>query len=372
MAANFCPLPFGHTRISPTGDYQVCCCHFTPEEHKTSITKTDHVTWLASEYVNEVRTSFLEDKKHPGCNKCWHDEASGIPSYRQRVLSEYKILGVDNTSRQAVNVELCMGNLCNLTCVMCNEESSSAILAENKRIGIAKTDQADFRWTDQADENLQKLINSDIRVLNIRGGEPLYNKHLLKLLQNIPEAQCRRMMLHITTNATVWNDAWQQVLQKFKLVRIMFSIDAVEDLYEYIRYPASWATVQKNVELMLAQPNFKCMVNCVVQNLNIASLSKLLSWCQQYNLYIDLSLLSNWKYLLPENLPPMAKQAALEDIDRCLSLPIEDRLVKVLQSYRDILIKAPDNPANWELFKSTISIRESLRGNSYQKVVPGT
>lgn len=369
---NFCPLPFGHVRVSPTGDYQVCCCHFTPSEHKTVITDTDHVTWLSSKYVNEVKTSFLENKKHPGCNKCWHDESLGIPSYRQRVLTEYQILGVDCNSSAAVNVELCIGNLCNLTCVMCNETSSSAILAENRRIGISQTNQQDFQWADQADENLQKLINADIRVLNIRGGEPFYNKTLLKLLQNIPESQCRRMLVHITTNATVWNDGWQQTLKRFKLVRIMFSIDAVENVYEYIRYPASWSVVQRNVELMLDQPNFKCMVNCVVQNLNIANLSKLLTWCQKYNLYIDLSLLSNWDYLRPENLPPMAKQAALDDINKCLQLSTEDRLLTVLKSYRNILTDAPDDPANWEVFKSKMAMRESLRGNSYQTVIPGT
>ena len=89
-----------------------------------------------------------------------------------------------------ITVEIQLGNLCNLTCLMCNENSSSAILSENIKLGINKVKQKNFTWNDISFDYLYEILLSGPKIVNIRGGEPLYNKKLLKLIEDLPEEIC--------------------------------------------------------------------------------------------------------------------------------------------------------------------------------------
>ena len=367
---NFCALPFHHLDVRTNGDYNVCCHHRLPKKHVLNINHSSYNSWFESEYLQEVRNSIVKDLRHPGCQQCWQREDSGFSSMRQRTAKEYRILGINTNEPSIKNVEIDLGNLCNLKCLMCNETNSSSILAENQRLNISQHKQSDFKWTDDAFQNLQQILDQNPRVVNIRGGEPFYNNKLLEIVQNISNDRSKSMVLHITTNATVWNQEWKQALSKFRLVRIMISLDAVGDLYEYIRYPASWERVQQNVSEMSLMPNFKLLVHCVGQNLNIAHIGDLIDWCQQKKLYLEIESISYPHYMSIENLPDSHKKQVIDNLTKLLNhREYPKHICNFITSSIDSLCSSVFDAEKWREFSSNISMRDRLRKNDYRDFI---
>ena len=369
---NYCALPFAHLCTDTLGYYQVCCQHSVPESKKLHLSEATPNEWLNHQYLYEVRESFRQDLRHPGCNACWKQEDSGIPSLRQRIDKEYKILCSDPFAEKMISVELQAGNLCNLTCIMCNEQDSSAILFENKKLGINILQQNNFKWEDNTWNNFKAVLDMNPRVLNIRGGEPLYSKKLLEIVESLSDEQCSKMLLHITTNATVWNQRWENALQRFKLVRLMLSIDAVGSTYEYIRYPSKWTEIENNVKQITSNKNFKVLIYSVVQNLNIGVLEELIDWCNEKKLNLQLHRLGNPDYLDFTNLPDNVIFPTIQQLERCQT-KVQDTMVKsfIQSAVNELKIKIQKGHDNkkWENFISAMSLRESIRNNDYRKVL---
>ena len=368
---SFCPLPFAHVRIATEGTYNICCRHATPKKHAVNINDHSLEEWKNSAYFQEVKNDFVQGKKHPGCENCWQTESLGQQSYRQMVSDDYKFFKVHTEFDKLVNVEINLSNLCNLKCLMCNEKASSAILAENKKLAVNLHEQKDFGWTNRAYEHLQQILQHKPAMVSIVGGEPLYNKEFLDLLENINEDFFKNTILSINTNATVWNTRWEQVIKKFKLVRFVFSLDASQDLYEYIRFPSSWDLVTDNIRQIRKMHNVKTYVNCVVQNLNIKDLYDLLVWCRTENIDLLLTQLYQPHFLVLTNLPDHLKKQAIQNLAKCLSLPdLTDHQKDFLQSCQQQLEQSLLNDhdqALWSACQDYLHTRDQLRSNSHKK-----
>jgi molybdenum cofactor biosynthesis enzyme MoaA len=363
---NFCALPFHHVNVRNNGDFAVCCKHPVPQQQRMNINSHSVDQWRDSSYLNAVRKSFLDDQRHPECGHCWDKEDQGFVSFRQQMAKEYRILGTDVDAKNITFVDIGISNQCNLACVMCNEHYSSKILAENIKLGINVISQKDIKWTDQAFVNLEALLMENPKIVAFMGGEPLYVKRFLELVEQIPPERANSMVLHINTNATIWNLRWQQALQKFKIVRFMFSIDAVEDLYQYIRFSADWQTVQENIDSMRSLPNAKCSVNCVVQNLNVASLAPLIDWCKSRSLWLNLELLSQPEYLQFHNLPAPQKALALSSLKQIDCTELETIQAEFIVNVIEKLELSEFNVDLWKEFEKMSAMKDNVRGTDYR------
>ena len=366
---HYCAMPFNHVSVGNNGDYQICCIHPVPDEHKQNINQTSLEEWMQNPYLNEVQTAFADDQQHPGCQRCWQQESAGTQSTRQVQSKEYKIIGAKPMQTKLLSIEVAVSNLCNLSCVMCNEYNSSAILAENKQLGIAVLDQREFTWSELAFENLQKILDSKPRVIHLRGGEPLYNKRILELLKNFPAEHAKNTLLHLTTNATTWTPQWEQVLSKFKTIRMMLSIDAVDRLAEYIRYPSNFYQVEQNIQKIVKCKNIKPVIHATVQNLNIMYIGHVIHWAKQMNIHLMLDQLIRPDYLKMTNLPPALKQQAIVHLSDVLTQELEPHIQSEISAYKTLLETALQQPFNqtwWQQFVDNISRRDSVRKNSHR------
>jgi molybdenum cofactor biosynthesis enzyme MoaA len=340
-----------------------------PAEHKQNINQTSVDEWYQNPYLKEVRSAFAQDKPHAGCQRCWQQEESGTLSTRQAQAKEYKIIGAVPMQAELLNVEFAVGNLCNLSCVMCDEYNSSSILSENRRLGIAMVDQRDFSWTESAFENLQHIIDSSPKIINLRGGEPMYNKRILELIENFPSDRLNSTLLHLTTNATTWTPQWQQALSKFKAVRMMLSVDAVGDLAGYIRYPSKFAQIEDNIRQIVECKNIKPIIHTTVQNLNIMHIGSVIQWAQHMNIHLMLDLLVRPDYLEITNLPPVLKQQAIEHLNSVLSQELAPHIQSEITAYKKALetnLQQPFDQLRWQQFVDYISQRDAVRKNSHK------
>lgn len=362
-------MPFHHVMIRTNGAFNVCCQHDRVAD--MNINTHTATQWRESDYMKQIKQAFLLDDRHPGCKACWQVEDKGYTSLRQRTAGEYTVLGIDIAKQDLHTVEIDLTNLCNLKCLMCNEESSSAFLAENKLLRINQIKQKDIKWDKQAFANLESLVLQHPKILTIRGGEPFYIKALYELLNNIPNHMAKSMVIHVTTNCTVWNTKWQKVLSKFRLVRLMFSIDAVDKLYEYIRYPADWNTVQKNIQLMRSMPNAQCLVHCVLQNLNVSAVGDLISWCNEQSIWLNLDVIKRPSYLQPNNLPPAQIDLAVVHLKKVLTQDLAPHIRKEIENSLQQMQSSTFDEASWHDFEKNISLRDQIRGNSYRNFLHG-
>jgi glutamate-1-semialdehyde 2,1-aminomutase len=132
------------------------------------------------------------------------------------------------------------------------------------------------------------LQNADcLRGLYFTGGEPMIERQVENVLQYLVEKQAaQHIVLELNSNCTVLRESMLQKLQQFREVRLGLSIDAFGAYYEYIRYPARWAAIRRNVEKLvsLSSERFKLFGGVVLQVYNALNATEILEFFDGLNI----------------------------------------------------------------------------------------
>ena len=265
LNAFFCPLPWHHLSIEAnTLDFKVCCVSDSSlNEGKNTFNLLQKKTFevLQSNPLKEIRKNMLCGQPSKYCSACYKEEAAGTFSMRQFYLDAYPAAW-DDLSRHAPtdgswdqpvkHLELRLGNLCNLKCIMCDPSSSSnfndysLIYPQSPKI-IQASDSTKFI----EEKNLNFLMSqlNGVEAITFRGGEPLINPFHFKILESLKSTgQASSISLSYTTNLTQLPDRLFSLWKAFKNVEIWASVDGPDELNHFIRYPSSWAQLNKNLK----------------------------------------------------------------------------------------------------------------------------
>jgi MoaA/NifB/PqqE/SkfB family radical SAM enzyme len=153
------------------------------------------------------------------------------------------------------NFDLRLDNMCNLKCVICGGHSSSRIEGDAvhmKWTGEQQIERTPNRFENRpswikSDEILKEIVafGSDVRYLQLAGGEPFMSRLALDWMAELGRSgQAREVSLRIFTNLQTFNDRIIGLLEPFKKIHIILSIDSTGDVYEYVRYPGKWAVIE--------------------------------------------------------------------------------------------------------------------------------
>ena len=131
----FCLAPWVSTCVTSSGKLAPCC-----NWSGTSDTNfRDFDSWINSDYLQDVRKRMYQGEKISQCDTCWKDESVGKQSLRKIYNLEFaKFSNRDHINKNwqvtdsICTLDLQLGNLCNLKCVMCTPSSSSQLLTEYK------------------------------------------------------------------------------------------------------------------------------------------------------------------------------------------------------------------------------------------------
>lgn len=235
---------------------------------------TEKIDFYNNEYLQSIRSTWEKGIWPRSCNSCKEAENRGEISRRQGSNQWYRDNGMYDTEVKLTRVDYWTGDLCNLACAICGPESSSVWKQElNYPVESKKTIVNDF-WT--------KADISHIRYVHFNGGEPLLSKEHVRFLHAIPNKNLTH--INYNTNGTVLPtqelvDLWSQ----YKLVQIDFSIDDIENRFEYQRYPAKWKDVVENLQWFIDHAPHNCIfgVNTSVSILNTHNLANLNNWLQE-------------------------------------------------------------------------------------------
>ena len=260
MNKTFCAYPFVHSHVSATYERKLCCLTpALPDSYKT-MTKE----FWNSDYVKQVRLDMIEGKHINGCEYCYDFEKNGGKSLRIKVNEQYDSKHLIDNTHQDGHLDLepsfydVRSTVCNLQCVICDENHSSMHKKLSVKLNInnnnSKVDGAYEKLL--ADEIIQGLLDKRVKELYWAGGEPMIMKlHwdvLNKMLELLELADyhdyIKSIRVFYNTNLTklYYKDKYiPEILGKFNPV-IWASLDGVTETHNYCRDGSNWENVHNN------------------------------------------------------------------------------------------------------------------------------
>lgn len=221
-----CSEPFNTAYLEQKSDGLVVapCCVAKSQPYDSRFSLYDQP------YLQQVRNDFKIGTVPRACDYCFLNEKNGIASRRRN----------EKINKKVVNLEIHVGNYCNLKCVICRNEWSSAWRKDAEAMGLKTYD--NFKL----DPDSLHVDWKSVEWLHFNGGEPLFTDVHIDIIQRIPEPSL--VTVYYNTNGTIRVkqsvfDLWS----KFKLVKLDFSIDDIGERFNYQRTNADWKTVEENM-----------------------------------------------------------------------------------------------------------------------------
>ena len=232
----------------------------------------------------------------------------------------------------------------------------------------------DAPWYAHDDKLFGDLLRSPetLNRLYVTGGEPLINDRFEAVVDHLLESGAAgHIDIELSTNCTHVDAGILAKLRKFRSLRLFLSLDAVGDAFEYIRHPARWSTIDRNVRYLKESFGSSCLVTPTVQIYNILGITDLFRYCDEMDLNCGMSILYDPARLAIGNLPPRARAVASERLikyhdEECPS-DYRKSIVRSLATYlRDI--KEPANIRALREFMLFTNDLDVTRGQDFRTV----
>jgi radical SAM protein with 4Fe4S-binding SPASM domain len=308
----FCPAPWTSLNIDQAGEVSPCfhCVDMIGNVKKNTIQEV-----ITGPTVTGMKQSMARGEWAPGCSWCKRlEETTGVSGRTVRTTSaeSMKAINTDPDFFKLEHLVINWSNLCNLTCVYCNPEASTAWQSIKKiPINHVKNEHEDLI-------ELARTQGHNIQGLSLGGGEPLLQRGLEKFLDYIDSSKVSVM---VTTNLSVdlERNAIYQRLRTWPNVSWMISFDnANADKFEYVRHGASWSQFVNNIQIM-KQDKQKVQAHPAYSVYCALDLMEYYDFCADQQLHIFWCELSHPLDLDMRRQSTSLRQLAIEEIDRVVS-----------------------------------------------------
>ena len=281
---------------------------------------------------DRLRNDLKSGVKNGSCKTCWNLEREGITSPRL-----YSMEHDDESTFELRQLDLSISNKCNLMCRMCNYGNSHKFLKEinffkkNNLLDRVKKVTSDyyvektFMPNSLSSKQFDWLMNNTekIKILKISGGEPFYDDNIIKLLSKyISDNTAKNTILQFNTNGTLFNDKTLNLHKQFKSIDHYISVDGVDQMYDYIRYPYTFKKFNNSILNYVNLPNILALrFACVISSLNILNMDEwlfhMLSLSGRHKYYFNFQKVRPFDRGISINLLPI--QLLEESKDRLLN-----------------------------------------------------
>ena len=334
QSPTFCPAPWTSLNIDQTGRVSPCmhCYDSVGNIKETTIQEV-----IRGPVLTDMRDHMARGEWHPGCHWCKQlEETTGVSGRTVRHAKPETLAAIERDPANFFELEhivINWSNLCNLTCVYCNAETSTAWQSiKGIPINHVKNEHPDLI-------ELAREYGHTVVGLTLGGGEPLLQKGLLDFLHCLDPKQVRVL---VTTNLSIdlANNPIYNELRTWPKVDWQISFDnANKDKFEYVRDGAVWDTFVNNIRLMkqhnqhvIAHPAYSiyCAFDLVEYYDFCTDMELDLFWCE---------LIHPWDLDI-RRYPESIRQQAIAEIDRVVEKygHKHNLAIDTLQRYRMTLI----------------------------------
>lgn len=226
-----CHAPFSNMYFNVHGDCAPCWLTFIdPDSYKE---KSIREIWFGEKYQT-LRKKLLDYDLTFKCSVCLKNLQSG--NFTSVLAKAYDVNPIQQYPSM---MELEIENTCNLECVMCIGELSSAIRKNRDKLPPIKSP-----YNDAFVEQLEEFI-PHLKELRFNGGEPFLINAVFKIFERVEKLN-PTLKIVIATNGTVWNYKVREWLEKLN-IHINFSLDSLTpEIYEAIRINAHFDRVMEH------------------------------------------------------------------------------------------------------------------------------
>lgn len=342
------------------------CCWF-----KTYIDATD---------IHDYRRQLAELDLEKNCDYCIQQDRGGEYSYRQQFNDPEEFI-----------ITASIDNICNLKCVTCTPNNSTQILAER------------LKYDDKfAPEHIKKFVSDVVAKqtpkkvafikdalstssfkhgrVDILGGEPLINPAVFDFIDWLAEQPySSNLSLNITTNGTTYTDKIKKYINIFRSVSVQLSIDGIGEEFEYLRFGASFETLEKVCnsfyELTKEYPNFNMGCHYTLSWMNCLRFAEFLNWMHERypninDLYVS-KLQSPEPYSI-ELLSLEMRTKVYNEIMRKVVKPVTPAYDKALFLYKEHMLSSAFDNLDLDLLHygtGLMFVSDRKRGNSHKAII---
>ena len=301
--------------------------------------------------MSVLRKQMLDAERIEKCHACYTMERNGKVSGRQKALLK---TGIDqqrfdedfrfssffdeyhksynnngDTDLMPVDWQIDLGNYCNSACIMCSPISSSRLAQEWYELGFTKNKPVNENWVDDP-ELFDSFVNSLVKIKNLRylhfiGGETVITPAFVKILDRLVQhGLSDNIILGFTTNLTVYDEKTIAMLKQFKDVHVGLSIETMNTINDYIRWPSKIDKVKvildKWVETGKKQ-EWNISIRPAPNVLSIMYIDQLYDYVMKNKVGIETcNFLYKPKYLKINALPMDLRKKAIERIKKVIDV----------------------------------------------------
>ena len=254
-----------------------------------------------SEQFTQLRKDLLSGIRNSACNYCWQLEDKTKASPRLTAIKDLSFSRATVTPKLK-KLDTMIDESCNLRCRMCSPSVSNSLRQDYNKIIELELPMPEYYKTKQTQSEIDKLgtqtffapnqiyIDEIIELCNtleeikFTGGEPTVSNAFWNIVDNIKNPQY--VKIHLTTNATKFNQRFLDTMKLFKQRHFTLSIDGTRATYEYIRFPANWRKIENNIDKLCQTQDTKTTeihICSVLSVYNMLNLRNLIDWIIQHN-----------------------------------------------------------------------------------------
>ena len=347
----FCNTPWYELHIYWDGSLGICCQEssklYTDPDSRYNIANMSIADWFNSEPVQALRQQVLANRPVKVCSTCYHEEAAGLVSRRERSNQKSVIFrqafdasfdqspnrqyfdSNGKTLTQPIDVHIDLGNHCNLACKMCNAQASSKIAVQEVKWGIESSRQyIGTDWTQNQsvwDSFKRQLVAiPHLKNIHLMGGETVLAARFEDLVDTLAQHGRFDVGFSFVTNGTTIKPQLIHKLKQFARVGIEVSIETVTEHNSYVRQGTDTQQVLDNIawyQQQVTGTNISVTLRPAISMLTIGHYWTLLQYALDRQLLIKSLLVTTPDFLNVRHLPPQIKQQYSQTFD-----PILDQL----------------------------------------------
>lgn len=275
-----CHAPFHSLRFSQAGKILACCYNrgFVLGQYPE---QTLHDIWFGDK-IRQFRDFIRKNDLTHGCDEC--AERLNHRLFHLSGIRQYDYLATARKSRYPSMFDFEISNICNLECIMCLGENSSAIRSRREKLP-PYTQHYDSAFVHQLEEFIPYLKEA-----RFSGGEPflipLYFEIWERIIALNPETE-----ISVLTNATILDESVKALLKKGNFSIAVSADSLVKETYEKIRQGADFEMVMHHFSYFMEysrerKKTFSLNVCPLPQNWN--EIPSLVKFCNEQNIQLVL------------------------------------------------------------------------------------
>lgn len=382
---SWCINPYINISVHPKGIIKACCMSdytYTTDSGSRFLNQESVLNFWNSESRKKLISDLENGVKVPECKSCWQEEAAGKDSKRLRDNLTYE----NDSLEYPLVMDFQLGNTCNLKCRICSPVHSSQFMIEQASVESPNNPKEYLkhpRWQISKEsfseenspfwDNVIKLLPK-VKKLDFAGGEPFYVTKHWDIVKNCVETGISKdQHIHYNTNGTLYPEEFIPLLENFGLVDIQVSSDGVGKKFEYMRHPANFEEVEKNIDKFIAAKNrskaqWQLSTCMSISAFNVYYFFETFEHyiAKDMGTYINLVHDHRGSRILPDKL----KMKVVEHLNKFKS-DVNDT---IWQKEKDMvcnhLINSKFDKQAWKDFIAEIELRDKIRKESFENVFP--